>query len=594
MAQCFTQQLDLRASNRGIAPRDALTLAVAILVSWNEQREQSEGRTLLSMLAQRLKGRDNGDALTAAQDWLGDPGLSSRDWEFVDDSVRFLQHHSTGPIDWNSELSYCIHPERHQGSNSVSLPLARSIARLLDLPLAGSVACLFAGSASIAWALAGEHDVTLYADQDVAIITALIARAACRPLKVRRENPLDGSFLPASLSFDSSDRRPSIGHIDHIVSVPPFGMRMQKGGTFETYHIERLAPRAIRSFTALIPDGALFREAKAEIELRAEWTTRYRAAVLSLPPGMFWPATSISTSLLRLEPEDSPSARMIDGRSMDKSSTGKVQEKMIAQHLEQFRSFRPDDPSRAIDVTVEELEANGFSLLPDRYLKSESLVALERALERNVTVALDDIASIERGKAPMPIREPDEDPPLTAMEIAPSDLIDGIVRVPRKQQAFETKEKGRIEGVTVEPGDILVSIKGNVGIVGIVESEQAILAKVMNDPWIVSQSLAIIRLKPNPYISSPAVLNSLLTAPWVREKLESMSGATTVRTLPISALRGLSLRVPSAEDSDRAQSQLAKIAAVREQIEDHQRNLIELRNNLWANLWQMPTDVGDQ
>jgi hypothetical protein len=507
--------------------------------------------------------------------------------------LRFLQREVAGPIDWNAEVAHFIHSERHGVVSAPSLPLARSIANLLDLPLSHSVACLFPGAASIAWVLAGDRAVTLYADQDVAIVMALIARAACRPLKVRRENPIDGSFTPSFLTEDPGERRSPLGRFDHLFSVPPFGMRI-KGTTFEAQHIERLAPLAKRSFTALVPDGTLFREAKAETETRANWVTNYRATVLSLPAGMFWPATAISTSLLRLESGSSPTARMIDGRSMDKASTGRVQENMIVHHLERFRSLRAEDSDRAMDVSIEQLEDNGFSLLPDRYLKSESLAALEAALNRNPVVALADVATIERGKAPVPLRERDEDPPLTAMEIVPSDLVDGIVRTPRKQQAFDLKEKSRVEGAIVRPGDILVSIKGNVGIVGMVDGMDVTLAEVMNDPWIISQSLAIVRLKPNPHISSPGVLNALLTAPWVREKLESMSGATTVRTLPISALRGLSLPLPSAEECSRAESQLAEIADVRARIEEQQRNLAELRERLWARLWQMPTNFGDE
>lgn len=593
MSMCLTQQLSQRAWARGMSSTDSLMLTVALLVGWNEQRDQADGRALFRALASRLSGTGHGDALTAAHEWLADAGLSSRDWDFVDDGLRFLQHEVVSPVDWNAEVAYCVHPERHEANATPSLPLARSIARLLDLPLSDSVACLFTGAASTAWALANDRDVTLYADHDVAIMTALFARAACRPIKVRRENPIDGSFMPAYMTGDPGERRSPLGHFDHIFSVPPFGMRV-KGATFEAQHIERLAPLARRSFTALVPDGTLFREAKAETEIRTRWVENYRTTVLSLPAGMFWPATAISTSLLRLEPDSLPITSMIDGRSMDKTSTGRVQESMIIQHLERFRSLRAEDADRALDVSIDALADNGFSLLPDRYLKSESLAALDEVLNRTPVIALSDIATIERSKAPVPLREPDENPPLTAMEIVPSDLVDGVVRTPRKQQAFDLKEKSRVEGATVRAGDILVSIKGNVGIVGIVDDMDVTLAEIMNDPWIISQSLAIIRLQPNAHISSPRVLNALLTAPWVREKLESMSGATTVRTLPMSALRGLSLPLPSAEEFTRAESRLDDIAGVRERIDEQQRNLAELQERLWARLWQMPIKIGDE
>ena len=119
-------------------------------------------------------------------------------------------------------------------------------------------------------------------------------------------------------------------------------------------------------------------------------------------------------------------------------------------------------------------------------------------------------------------------------------------------------------------------------------------SELTGEPWTVSQSLAIVRLRPNPHIRSAAMLNALLTAPWVRERLERMSGATTVRMLPISALRSLALPLPTAEECDRAETQLAALAKVREQITNHHRNLADGQRRLWAELWQMPEDSGDE
>ncbi|MDB5691706.1 MAG: hypothetical protein JWO81_769 [Alphaproteobacteria bacterium] len=598
MPASFTAELTRRARERGLSSSDAPTLAAAIVAGWNEQREAVDGQTLFRVLADRIPGDDHGSGLAAARDWLGDPGLSSIEWDWVEDSLRFLQHHASGPIDWNAEVSHCLAPDARGGSINLSLPLARSVARVIDLPLHGSVGCIFSATASIAWILAEEHEVTLYADQAVAIIAALLARAACRPLKVRRENPLNGSFMPAPYGYVGSRRGATVERFDHLVSVPPFGFRMQdgpvKGVPFESYQIEQLAARAGRSFVSLVPDGILFREAKTESQLRAELISQHRVTVLSLPSGMFWPASALLTSLLRLDPGPSQVARMVDGRTMAKSSIGRSQENLIALHLEEFRRFRPEDPARMIDVPIDELADNGFSLLPERYIKSKSVAALERALEQRPVAALSDVAEIERGKAPLPLRDVDEDPPLTALEIVPADLVDGVVRAPSRQQAFDLTEKVRVRGVTVRPGDILVSIKGSVGIVGIVDDMGATLAEQMGEPWIVSQSLAIIRLKPNGAILSAAVLNALLTAPWLREKLESMSGATTVRTLPMNALRSLTLPVPSPEECAHAETKLAEIAIVRKQIIHHQRNLAESQRQLWAQLWHVPQDIGDE
>lgn len=598
MQLSLMKELTGRAVRRGLRSGDLEPLTAAILVAWNEQRDQLDGKSLFEGLAARFAPEDHGDALVAARDWLTDPGLSFDEWHFVDESLDFLQHEAIGPIDWNTEVAHCLVPDSRYANLSLSLPLARSVVRLLDPSLQGTLACLYSPSASIAWVLAEERDVTLYADQSIGMMIALFARAACRQLRVRRENPLDGSFMPAPYVHESPNHRPPFSFYDYIFSAPPFGVRVNDGPSrgmpFETFQIERLAHRARKSFWTLIPDGGLFRESKAESDLRRELATRYDTTVLSLPSGIYWPATSLQTSLVRLEPRTSNSVRMINARSMEKRSSGRVQEGLIVQHLEGFRGLRCEDVDRVAAVTLDELSENSFSLMPDRYLKSKTLSALERALENRFVVTLGDVADIERGKAPLPLREPEQAPHLTAMEIAPPDILEGIVRPPTRKQAFDLKEESRVRAVTVQPQDILVSIKGNVGIVGLVDGTEAILAGKLNDPWVVSQSLAIIRVKPNNIWGvSPTILHTMLSAPWVRDKLESMSGATTVRTLPMNSLRSLTIPIPTAEECARAEVGLEEISVLREQITHHQQDLADRQRQLWTHLWRVPINLGD-
>lgn len=576
---------------------DAAFRAVTTLVAWNENRDCVNARDLFAGFAHRLKPSTPGDALQAARDWLMDPAFSANEWELVEDGLRWLRSEPMRPIDWSAEVAAALaNPQMGIDSFGLSMPLAKAISRVLDYPLSGSFACLYSASASIAWELSAERQVTLFADRDVGIAMALLARVACRPLRVSRCNPLDGTFTPGPLGFETDRREPPFEAFDHILSMPPFGVRVSegpsKGMPFEAYHIARLMDRARHSFTALVTDGMLFRETKAELDFRQKLLAERSVTIMSLPPGMFWPATSVSASLLQLECDPDELALMIDGRSMEKVSTGRVQEKLIVQHLESFRGLRSKDEERAEQVYVDELATNGFSLLPDRYLKRGDLAAIKKALENRRVVTLGDVASVERNKAPLPIPEGVEDPPIMALEIAPMDIIDGQVRTPTRQQVFELDQESRVKGTTVGVGDILVSIKGNIGNVGMVALD-AEYAALMKEPWVISQSLAIVRWKPDSAIPSAEILNAILTAPWVREKLESMSGGATVRSLPISALRSLTIPVPTAEECAVAQEEMKQIAELREVIANHQSNLAERHQALWSQLWQVPVLSGD-
>lgn len=598
MKETYFSQLSRILFTQGVSGGDIGISTIALIAAWHEGRNIDNPQQLFLEFANRLDESDPSDGIKTAQDWLTDPNLKPLQWDTLQHALDVLQKSPARPIDWSAELSDCVtNASAGHFGFSPTLPVSRALARIIDIPISQSCACLFPGSALVAWVLSADREVTFYsAQQDLAVIMALAARAACRTLHVDRRNPFDGSYMPAQHSFDSDDNQPPFDRFDHIFSAPPFGVRISngpsKGMPFETYQIDRLAKRATKSFTSIVTDGVLFRESRNEAELRRRLAEQYETTVMSLPQGMFGPTSGISTSLLHLEPGPSDAVRLIDGRSMEKSSSGRIQEQLIVRHLEDFHGFEQKDETRTDIFKLDELEAANFSLLPDRYLRSESLAQIEDALQNREQVALEQVADVVRNKAPTPIRDVVEDPPLAALEIAPADIVDGNVRIPRRQLAFERDQAGAIEKVTVDAGDILVSIKGNVGVIGIVGPD-ATLAKVMGEPWVVSQSLAIIRWRPNNQYPSSEVLNAMLTAPWVREKLESMSGGATVRTLPISAVRSLPIPIPSAEECAEASEKLQEINAMREDIAVRVKNIGEARQTLWAHLWHVAPDFGD-
>lgn len=599
MHDTLVGRITRRLYSHGIGGSDACVGAVALVTAWFEDRATDNPRKLFQAMSQRLHGDGNADGLSAAADWLEDPGFSAVQWDALAAALAELRIAPAGPIDWTAEFDASFMDRRFVPDLGPTTSVAKALNRVLDIPLTESCACMFSAATSLAWVMSGNREVTLFAgNRDIATIVALLARSASRSLKVDRRNPMDGTFMPSHVMDGLVDREPPFDRFDHIITLPPFGMRVQsgeqKGLPFEAAQIERLAPRATKTFTTIVPDGLLFRENRQETTLRCDLIERYDATVMSLPGGIFMPAIGVQASMMRLERNTSDgSVMMVDGRSMERPSTGKALEQQIARHLENFQGLRPRDEDRGIEIDWGELESSNFSLLPERYIKSESLARIEDSLKDRPSALLEQIATIERAKAPLQMRDPGEDPSLTAMEIAPSDLEGGTVATPRRQLAFEGDQASAISKITVQPGDVLVSIKGNVGRVGLV-GLGASLAEIMNDPWVVSQSLAIIRLKPGGPISSPEVLNAILTAPWVQEKLESMSGGATVRTLPISALRSLSIPIPTREEADRAEQNLAEVDDLRAKVTDLARNIDETRSAVWHSLWHVSPEIEGQ
>ena len=458
----------------GIGGGDACIASVALVTAWFEDRASDNPKDLFQAMSRRLQGANHADGLSAAADWLDDPGFPASQWDALAAAQAGLRSAPVGPIDWTAELDASFLDRRFAPDIGPTTSVARSLNRVLDIPLTESCACMFSAATSLAWVMSGNREVTLFAgDRDLAIIVALLARSASRGLKVDRRNPMDGTFTPSRYMDELADREPPFDRFDHIITLPPFGMRVQKreqrGLPFEGAQIERLAPRATKTFTTIVTDGMLFRENRQETALRQNLTEQYDATVMSLPGGIFMPASGVQASIIRLERNPSErSVLLVDGRSMEKPSTGKALEQQIARHLESFQGLRPRDEDRGVVIEWDELESSNFSLLPERYVKSESLARIENSLKDRPVTSLASVATIERAKAPMQMRAPSEDPPLTAMEIAPSDLEGGIVGTPRRQLAFEADQASAISKITVQPGDVLVSIKGNVGRVGLV------------------------------------------------------------------------------------------------------------------------------
>jgi len=563
--------------------------AVALATAWAEDRSTGDPEALFRAMAQRIQDAAPGTGLQAAADWLRSTSFASLAHQGLANALRELQSGSHGPIDWSAEFAACFAQSRMEAQFWPSLPIARAINRVIDIPLSERTVCVFDGAATIAWNLSGDREVSLLlTNHETTIVMALLARAACRPLEIGFVPQLVDIIARSSPYGDD----PLPKRFDHIITVPPFGMRVHEGDArgmpVEVLQIERLAPRALQTFTTIVPDGALFREGRQEVEARRAMVAESATTVMSLPSGIFMPYSALATSLVRLEPRrNTGNAQMISARMLEKAVAGRSSEQAIVRHLEQFQGLRARDAARSELATHEDLEANNFSLLPERYVKSEDLVRIEDALKDRPQLALEDIATIERSKAPLPLRDGAiEDLALSALEIAPSDIVDGLVREPKRRVAFDPSQKGALAKVAIKPGDILVSIKGNVGIVGHVNIK-ANLAVLFDEPWIVSQSLAIIRLKPDGPFATSEVLAAILTAPWVREKLESMSGGSTVRSLPISAIRSLPIPVPTTEEIAAASEHLTMVDNLRHTVGELTDKINQTRNALWHSLWNV-------
>ncbi len=575
----------------GVNSGDATPIALAACVAAEQGLVAPTPAGTFSALAWMLKPADEADALVRVRGWLEDIDLS-------DAQMRVLQSllptHLPAGLDWTAELDALVDDARYR---EYFIPIGprvgAAIGAAADIPDSDTVACLYAGSATIAWGLAQHRPVTLHVtDPQTEMIMALLAYADGRALHVDRRNPIETVPYGEDAFTFREEYAPLAGAYDHLISVPPLGYRMRHGDAagmlFEAWQVEQLAHRARKSFFTILTDGLLFRETRNEATFREQLCQKGGLTVTSLPPGIFGRASGVQVDLLKMDRTDRPDVTFVNGRSMERvSRSGREQEDIVVRQLESLDTA----PTRT--VGIEELAAANYVLLPNRYILSDEMARMDAALSARDTVRLGDIAKVLRPRAPQPVRgEPSEDD-VIGLEIAVSDIIDGKVGPPSKEVRFPAKERPSVGKVCVRLDDILVSVKGNVGAVGIV-GMGAILDDLMETPQIVvSQSLAIVRLERISTFRRPRVLAGILASPQMRAKIQALAGGTTVPSVPISALLDLTLPVPNAEELEKIEGVLEDLDDQAQRIEKLIADRRTLQDALWRTFWNMAPEQED-
>lgn len=221
-------------------------------------------------------------------------------------------------------------------------------------------------------------------------------------------------------------------------------------------------------------------------------------------------------------------------------------------------------------VTAEELEANGFSFQVSRYLHSEGDLLLQHYLESRTTAQLGDLAEIKRPVASLGRQEDDG---IEVREVTPGDIDDSgqllegskLIRLPESALA-----KGRQQ--LLEPGDVLLSIKGGLGKVAVVQD--------LKHPTVPGQAFCVVRLRPNAPLTPAALVQYLRSA--VGQTLLNKAGqGAAVSFVPMGEVKGLPIVIPSASELQRAESLEQESVALSREVEELSRRLQQLSRQGW-------------
>ncbi|TOF36174.1 hypothetical protein CGJ24_15660 [Vibrio parahaemolyticus] len=356
------------------------------------------------------------------------------------------------------------------------------------------------------------------------------------------------------------------------IAMPPLGQKYPKSdihdiwGRFpekslmaDVYQLRHMLAHASDVAVGFVTNGFLFRTAAGEKQFKQNVLEgNWLKAVIALPSNLL-DSTSIPLSIVVFDKhKTNDSVLFIDASGehfIDKAS--RVRNKLA--NSEQIRSiynaFENSEFSKVCSIA--EIEAMDYNLSPSRYVLTNEDVVLKQFLEQYPTAKLSELVEIVRPQAVK--HDADADAEYIEHNLTSLNTI-GQLEGAGKKIKVASKEIAKVEKQKIQAGDVLVSCRGAVGRVALIDDS-------IEDNVIASQAFAILRLKPQVNNLSSVALYQYLTSAFGQQQLSSLVTGTTAQMLSAKDLSNMDVPVFSAE-------KLAEFEMVRfNVIEVHQKIL---------------------
>lgn len=197
------------------------------------------------------------------------------------------------------------------------------------------------------------------------------------------------------------------------------------------------------------------------------------------------------------------------------------------------------------EVSIDEIAANNFVLTPDRYLNTSARDRIDTFLAKHEAATLGDVVEMIR---PVSLAEtPDGEYQL--LDAAPSDVSErGYLNRPQRMIAVDRPKYLKALNQQLRPDDLVLSIKGNIGVVGIVP--EGVPGDGEQNIWTAGQSMMILRMKRRSELS-PILLYEYLSSGTVQEFIRSISGGAGISTIAMKDLSSFPVPLPDAATEKR-------------------------------------------
>ncbi|BDM66087.1 hypothetical protein NFHSH190041_35390 [Shewanella sp. NFH-SH190041] len=441
--------------------------------------------------------------------------------------------------------------------------------------------CPFGGSFSFAYAYASKGIKAVY------IPDMLIERAWARMMSV-----FCGDRIKVSGTSSIHDHLDALNTHQRFVqgaAFPYWGMKLSQNDLPASSEI--IAPHQPASSEALftqvmlysvegrsvviVPPSFLSRTVTGDKSLKEELLKTGKLAAVVQLASFSLNVTSMPPVMLLLDKRHSCNALAIDASGDHFYFKERFKNHFVGKQA-LFDAIDGRDKSICHHITIAEAEANDWNLDVLRYVLSDEAWQLQEKLESMRTCSLSDVVKFVRCQA---LKVDDEGELYQEANQSDIDRV-GLFNSPKKQILIsDSKVMTRVNRQRMLPGDVLLTVKGNVGKVGLVP-------KTAENNWIAGQSFIILRLKPNGPIQNSAYLYRYLNSPMAQQALVSKAVGigTGIRTIKMNDLEELPVIIPTQAQVEEASEKQQQMVSLQEQIAQLQQQIDALRHDDWLTL----------
>ena len=332
----------------------------------------------------------------------------------------------------------------------------------------------------------------------------------------------------------------------------------------ETWTVHELVNRTAKKAVFLVPPGVLFTRGQEqrlrEYLLHRGGECNELHSVVALPSGAV-SGTNLGSAVVVLTPDHGNNDILMVDLGLSRRSMANLDD-LVRTHR-RVALGQEEDAERACRVTREDIMRNEVSFAPARYLRKSVDVGPN-------AVPLEAICEVIRA----PILARDEKA-VEFLELGIPELS-GWASVGHSLEK-KTRVKGRKGMPTLEPGDLVLSIKGSIGKAGFV-------GNVEPGAVVVSQSCVALRIAPSQRDKvSAEFLLMYLRSEAGQAQLESLqAGATVQHVSPQSLLTSFLVPMPTAEERAAVEADYRRLCQLEQDVERIQQQMTEIAKSRWA------------